>query len=130
MLPVVVTPAQNMPLLGAGDLGPDVETCRRKALRDLCRMQRTMPDVSHISLKQRLGRPPVGAVVVQHLARPFGLLGASLVAPSRIIVDAIGRIADHEMRKHATQQPFHGRFVGRIAADDPIVAKLPDSPEV
>ena len=66
-----------------------------------------MPDVGDIAGKQRPGLAPVGAVVVQHLAGgEIGTVAELALPPGRIVVHAIGRIGDHQVRLHAGEHPL------------------------
>ena len=126
MLPVVVAAAEHQPLLGPDDLAADGEAGRLEALGDGRRVQRAMPDVGDVAGEQRPGLAPVGAVVVQHLAGAPGRGGAGLVAPGRVVVDAVGRVGDHQLRRHAVEQALDvGRHRG-VAAEQPVRAEEPE----
>ena len=96
MLPVIVTAAEDQPVLGPDDLRPDGEARVRQAVGHGRGMQRAMPDIGDITREQRPCLAPVGPVVVQHLAGAFGLRGPGLVAPGGIVFDAVGRVGDHQ----------------------------------
>ena len=97
-----------------------------EALGDGRRMQRAVPDVGDVAGEQRPGLAPVGAVVVQHLAGAAGRGGAGLVAPGRIVVDAVGRVGDHQLRLDAVEQALDvGRHRG-VAAEQPVRAEQPE----
>ena len=126
MLPVIISPAENEPVLGPDDLRPDGKTGGGQAFGDGRGMQRAMPDIGHIAGKQRPGRAPVGTIVVQHLAGPFGLGRARLVAPGWVIFHAIGRIGHHQERLHIAQQPSDHIGGCAVAADQTVRSQLPD----
>ena len=126
VLPVVVAAAEHQPLLRPDDLGADGEAGSLEALGDGRGVQCAVPDVGDVAGEERPGFPPVGAVVVQHLAGAAGGGGAGLVAPGGVVVDAVRRVADHQVRLHAGQQ---ARDVVRhrgVAAEQPVVPEYPE----
>jgi hypothetical protein len=67
-------------------------------------------------LDDRAGRNPPG--------RPIDR-SAGLIAPSRVVIDAVGRVGDHEVRRDATE---HALNVGRhcaVAAEQSMTAEHP-----
>ena len=58
-----------------------------------------MPDICHIAGEERPGVPPVGSFIIQYLARALGCRGTRFIAPRRIVVDAVGRIGHHQVRR-------------------------------
>ena len=105
----------------------DGEAGGLQALGDGRRVQRAVPDVGDVAGEQRPGLAPVGAVVVQHLAGAPGRGGAGLVPPGRVVLDPVGRIADHQQRGHPAEHPLDvGRHRG-VAAEQPV---RPEQPEI
>src|SRR5205823_9749051 len=68
MTPMVVAAAQCKMLLDPDDLRPRRQSASRQIGADHTAMQRPVPDISDVSGKQRVGLPPVGAIIVEHLA--------------------------------------------------------------
>ena len=67
-------------------------------------------------LDDRAGRNPPG--------RPIDR-SAGLIAPSRVVINAVGRVGDHKVRRDATE---HARNVGRhcaVAAEQSMTAEHP-----
>ena len=67
-------------------------------------------------LDDRAGRNPLG--------RPIDR-SAGLIAPNRVVIDAVGRVGDHEVRRDATE---HTRNVGRhcaVAAEQAMPSEEP-----
>jgi hypothetical protein len=66
-----------------------------------------VPNISDIPSKQGVGLPPVGAIVVEHLAlRKLAVAQATARSPTRIIVDPIRRIGNHQVRLRFRQHPL------------------------
>jgi hypothetical protein len=88
VLPVIIATAQREVLLNPDDLRATLQPASRQVGTHDIAVQRSVPDISDIASKQRIGLPPVGAVIVQHLA-PRQLAGTEATArpPGRIIVD-------------------------------------------
>jgi len=105
MLPVIMATAQHQTLLGPDDLTADLEPGHAKAFGHGGGVQRPVPDIGHLTGKERPGLAPIRAVVIGNLASAFRLCGANLVAPARIIHHAIRRIRNHEMRCDPIQKP-------------------------
>ena len=89
-------------------------------------MQRAVPDIGDGAGEQRPGLAPVRAVVVRHAAGALRLRRARLVAPGRVVVHAIGRVGDHQVRAHAAEQPGHVVGVGGVAAEQPVRTEMPE----
>lgn len=92
-----------------------------------------MPDVGDIAREQRPGLTPVGTIVIlDHTGRPaapgtFALTGLDgIISPGRIVVDAIGRVGDHEMRGGTGQQAGHVIGIGAVAAQQAVGAEVPE----
>src|SRR5204863_3356230 len=64
MTPMVVAAAQCKMLLDPDDLRPRLQPASRQIGADHVAMQRPVPDISDIPGKQRVGLPPVGAIIV------------------------------------------------------------------
>ena len=103
--------------------------CNRQAVQigtDDVSPQRTVPYISDIPTKQRVGLPPVGAVIVEHLVRrKLAAAKAMARAPGRIIVVPIRRIGDHHIRLRSRQHRLDIHRVSAVTAADPVVAQLP-----
>ena len=126
MHPMVVAAAQHQPLLRPDDLAADREAGGLEALGDRRRMQCAVPDVGDVAGEQRPGLAPVGAVVVQHLSGALGAGGTGLVAPARVVLHPVGRIADHQQRGHPAEHPLDvGRHRG-VAAEQPMRSEQPE----
>ena len=64
-----------------------------------------MPDIGDLAGKQRPGRAPVGTLVIGHLAHLAGIgIDPGPFSPSRIVIHAIRRVGDHQMRMHTRKQ--------------------------
>ena len=63
---MVIATAQGEVLLDPDNLGPSLQPASRQI--DDFAVQRSVPDISDIASKKCVGFPPVGAVVVEHLA--------------------------------------------------------------
>ena len=127
MLPVVVPAPEHQAVLGPDDLGADLEAAGGQALGHRRRVQGAVPDIGHLAGEQRPGLAPVGPVVVLAPCRCGGR-GAEpgAVAPGRVVLHAIGRVGDHQVRPHAGQRPLDHRRVGAVAADQAVAAEQPD----
>lgn len=86
-----------------------------------------------------LPRSPVGCravgVAQLHIPSPgrrqglpgvFGLCGAGLIAPCRIVGDAVGRVRHHQVRGKAVQQVRHVIGAGGVAAEQAVLAQAPE----
>ena len=65
---MVVTPAQGEMRLGPDDLSTQLKPAGGQIAADHVTVQGTVPHISDIPSKQRIGLPPVSAVIVEHLA--------------------------------------------------------------
>jgi hypothetical protein len=68
VLPVIIAAAQGKMLLRPDDLSTQLEPAGRQTGRDDIAVHRSVPKIGRISREQRIGLPPVGAIVVEHLA--------------------------------------------------------------
>src|SRR6516225_6836444 len=128
MAPMVVAPAQGEMRLGPDDLSAQLEPAGGQIAADHVAVQRTVPHISDIPGKQRIGLTPVSAVIVEHLALRE-LAGADPTAPGRIIADPIRGIADHQVGLRSGQHRLDIRRVGAVATADAVVSQPPDVPE-
>ena len=113
-------------LLNLDDLGPTLQPATRQVGTHDIAVQRSMPDIRDIPSKQRIGLPPVGAVIVKHFAlRELAGTDAAAPSPTRIIGDTIRRIGDHQIRPGSRQHRLHVRRVGAVATANPVVAQQP-----
>ena len=104
MLPMVMPAAERKAVLGPDDLGADLEAHRCQASPARAGVAPGVPDIGDRAWKQRPGIAPVRAVVVGDLAEPvLVVVDAGVLAPSRVVVDAIGRVGDHQVRLHAAE---------------------------
>src|SRR5712672_521969 len=126
VLPVIIAAAQGEVLLGPDDLSARMQPAGRQTGGNNVAVQSPVPDVGDIAGEQRVRLPPVGAIVVEHLA-PREIAGTKAAArsPGRVVADPIRRIGDHQVRLRSCQ---HWRDIGRagaVAAADPVVSQLP-----
>src|SRR5215831_1515804 len=85
MTPMVVASAQCEMRLGPDDLSAQLEPAGGQIATDHVAVQRPVPDISDIAGKQRIGLPPVGAVIIEHLAlRELAGTDPMARAPGRI----------------------------------------------
>src|SRR4051794_2567488 len=126
VLPVIIATAQREVLLNPDDLRATLQPAGRQVGTHDIAVQRSVPDISDIASKQRIGLPPVGAVIVQHLA-PRQLAGTEATArpPGGIIVDPVRRIGDHQVGLRSGQHRLDIRRVGAVATADPVVVQQP-----
>ena len=68
MAPMVVAPTQGEMRFGPNDLSAQLEPAGGQIAADHVTVQRPVPHISDIPGKQRIGLPPVGAIIVEHLA--------------------------------------------------------------
>src|SRR5882672_2748141 len=85
-----------------------------------------MPDICDRAGEQCPGLPPVGAIIVGYLTELAGVqVDSGALPPGRIIVHAVGRIGNHQLRLDPGQQPL-GSFRGRaVTAKEAMRAKDP-----
>src|SRR5438477_2190152 len=99
MTPMIVAAAQCKMLLDPNDLRPRLQPASRQIGADHVAMQRPVPDISDISGKQCIGLPPVGAIIVEHLAlREITGADPTPGAPTRVVGNPVRRIGDHQVR--------------------------------
>src|SRR6516164_9931325 len=104
MAPMVVTPAQGEMRLGPDDLSAHLKPAGDQIAADHVAVQRPVPHISDIPGKQRIGLPPVGAVIVEHLAlRELSGTDPMARSPSRV---AHSRIPVSLVRASAQHVPF------------------------
>src|SRR5450759_3830988 len=96
MLPMVVAAAEHQPLLGPNDLRTDGEAIVRKTVRNRRGVQGAVPDVGDVAREQGPSGSPVCLVVITDFAPSSGMVDAQAMTPSRIVVDPVGRVGDHE----------------------------------
>ena len=68
VLPVIIAAAQGEVLLGPDDLSARLQPASGQIGGDDVAVQSPVPDIGDIPGEQRIGLPPVGAIVVEHLA--------------------------------------------------------------
>ena len=90
-------------------------------------VQRSVPHISDIPGKQRIGLPPVGAVIVEHLAlRELARTDPMARSPRWIIADPIRRVAHHQMGLRSRQYRLDIRRIGAVTTADAMVSHQPD----
>src|SRR6516162_1485378 len=126
VLPVIIAPAQCEMLLGPDDLSAHLQPASRQAGGDDVAVHRPVPDISDISREQRIGLPPVSAIVVEHFP-PRELAGTATAArsPGRVVADTVGRIGDHQIRLRSRQHQLDICRAGTVATADPVGAQEP-----
>src|SRR6516162_299932 len=67
MAPMVVAPTQGEMRFGPNDLSAQLEPAGGQIAADYVTVQRPVPNISDIPGKQRIGLPPVGAIIVSTL---------------------------------------------------------------
>src|SRR5580693_2302436 len=68
VLPVIIAATQGEVLFGPDDLSARLQPASNEVGSHDIAVQRAVPDISDIPSKQRIGLPPVGAIVVEHPA--------------------------------------------------------------
>src|SRR5690349_21023193 len=126
MTPMVVAAAHCKMLFDPDDLRPRRQPASCEIGADHVAMQRPVPDISDISGKQRIGLPPVGAVIIGHLAlREVTGADPTAGAPARVVRDPVRRIGDHQVGPRARQYRLDIRRAGAVATADPVVSQPP-----
>src|SRR6516162_662046 len=127
MAPMVVAPAQGEMRLGPDDLSAQLKPAGDQIAADHIAVERPVPHISDIAGKQRIGLPPVGAVIVEHLAlRELAGTDPPAGSPRRIIADPIRGIAHHQVGLRSRQHRLDIRRVGAVATTDAVVSQPPD----
>src|SRR6516164_7067996 len=127
MAPMVVAPAQGEMRLGPDDLSAQLKPAGDQIAADHVALQRPVPHISDIPGKQRIGLPPVGAVIVEHLAlRELAGIDPTARAPGWIIADPIRGVAHHQMGLRSREHRLDIRRNGAVTAADAMVAQQPD----
>src|SRR3954454_7733352 len=96
MLPMIVAAAHRKMLFGPDDLGADLKPSHSERGSYLGCIDAGMPNIGDIAGKQHVGDRPVHTVVVEDGAGLALFSEPGLLAPGRIVVDAIGRISHHQ----------------------------------
>ena len=127
LLPVVITAAQGEMLLDPNDLRAQLEAATSQPGSEDVAVQRPEPHIGRVSGKQGVGFPPVGAIVVEHLAlsEPATTEMAAR-SPARVVGDPVRRIGDHQMRLGSCQQGGDIGGAGAVAAANSVLAQQPD----
>src|SRR6516225_8804521 len=122
MAPMVVAPAQDEMRLGPDDLSAQLKPAGGQIAANHVAVERPVPHISDIAGKQRIGLPPVGAVIVEHLAlRELAGTDPTARAPGWIIADPIRGIAHHQVGLRSRQHRLDIRRVGAVATTDAVV---------
>ena len=123
---MVIAPAEGEAILSPDQLRADLEVAFLEAGLDRRRELAGVPDVGDVAREQRPGRAPVRLVVVVDLAELARVqVHAGAGAPGRVIIDAVGRVGDHESRGDTVQRPSHVLGARGIAADQPVATEDP-----
>src|SRR6516225_7361209 len=127
MAPMVVAPAQDEMRLGPDDLSAQLKPAGGQIATDHVAVERPVPHISDIAGKQRIGLPPVGAVIVEHLAlRELAGTDPPAGSPGWIITDPIRWVAHHQVGLRSRQHRLDIRRVGAVATTDAMVSQPPD----
>src|SRR5215472_8752920 len=85
-----------------------------------------MPDIGGISREQRIGLPPIGAIVVENFALcERAGTAAAAGSPGWIVGDPIGWIGDHQGRLRSCQYQRDISGAGAVATANQVVSHLP-----
>ena len=126
-LPMIIAAAEREVLLGPDDLSAQLEAARRETGGDDLAVQGPEPHIGGIPGEQSIGFPPVGAIVVEHLAvRELAPAEVAARPPARVVTDPVRRIGDHQMRLGSRQHRGDIGRAGAVAAANPVVAQQPD----
>src|ERR1700720_3990280 len=126
VLPMIIAAAQGEVLFGPDDLSARLQPASRQTGGGDIAVQSPVPNIGDIPGEQRIGLPPVDAIVVEHLAlRQLAGTEAAARSPGRIVADAIRRIGDHQMRPRSRQHWRDIRRARAVAAADPVVSQQP-----
>src|SRR5215470_18851779 len=125
--PMVVAPAQGEMRFGPDDLSAQLKAAGGQIAANHVAVQRAVPHISDIPGKQRIRRPPIGAVIVEHLAlRELAGTDPITGPPGRIIADPIRRVAHHQVGLRSGQHRLDIRRIGAVTTADAVVAQQPD----
>src|ERR1700752_2125860 len=92
MAPMVVAPAQCEMRLGPDDLSTQLKAAGGQIAANHVAVKRAVPHISDTPGKQPIALPPLGPVIVEHLAlRELAGTDPTTGSPGRIIIDAIRR---------------------------------------
>src|SRR5215472_4010850 len=123
MAPMVVAPAQGEMRLGPDDLSAQLKPAGGQIAADHAAVERPVPHIGDITGKQRIGLPPVGAIIVEHLAlRELAGTDPTAGSPGWIITDPIRRIAHHQMGLRSCQYRLDIRCIGAVTTADTVVS--------
>ena len=117
---MIMAAAQREVLLSPDDLSTQLEPAIAQVGGDNVAVQRAVPHIGDIAGKQRIGLLPVGAVVVEHFAaRQPAATVIARCSPGRVVLDAIRRIGDHQVRGRSRQHRSDIGFARAVAAANP-----------
>jgi len=126
---MVVAPAQCEVWFGPDDLSAQLKPAGGQIAADHVAVERPVPHVSDIPGKERIGLPPVGAVIIEHLAlRELAGTDPPARPPGRIIADPIRGVADHQMGLRSRQHRLDIRRIGAITTANAVVSQFQTSP--
>src|SRR5450759_3316770 len=123
MLPVVIAAAHYKSLLRPNNLRADAETLAYEALGDSRGVQGAVPNVGNVAGEQSPCGSPVCLVVVTDLSASCRPVHPQAMTPSRIVIDPIGRIGDHEFGCWVAQQRGDSRRVRTVPTGNPVRAR-------
>jgi hypothetical protein len=114
-----------MDLLRPDDLLLDHEPRLDQSVEHLARVQGGMPDISDLCSGERVGGAPVGTVVVQQRRRTGAARGLpDPVPPTVVDADSVRRVGREQRHLLVPEQPGDLAWVGCVAAEQPMRAKL------
>src|SRR6267378_2660634 len=88
VLPVIIAAAQGEVLFGPDDLSAQLQPAGGQAGGDDIPVQSPVPNIGDIPGEQRIRLPPVGAIVVEHLAlRQLAGVVVAARSPGRLVAD-------------------------------------------
>src|SRR5262249_41362924 len=118
--------AQREMLLRPNDLSAQLKPASRQPSGDDIAVHRSMPDIGGISREQRIGLPPISAIVVENFALcERAGTAAAAGSPGWIVGDPIGWIGDHQVRLQCYQYQRDISCAGAIAAANQVASHLP-----
>ena len=118
-------PGYHQPFLGPDDLGrmrSRTRSSSRPRSSSAARRARRRP-------RRRETGPclaPVGPFVILDFAALVGLVDANAMPPFRVILHAVGRVCDHQLRSAAGKDGRNNRGLRSVATGDPVRPQQPN----
>src|ERR1700721_2135260 len=142
VLAVVMAAADREVVFGPNDLRAGLEAAGGSAVLHAAGLGPGVPNIGHRAGEQRPGLAPISPVVIDYFAdrpRPDRLddragrnppgrpiaRSAGLIAPSRVVINAVGRVGDHKVRRDATEHALDIRRDRAVAAEETGAAEHP-----